>query len=175
MENIIKETKICNKTIEKKCVICKITEKEALNNNIELIKIGDMAKQKCDADFNNIFSSLISETEAYICNDCIELTNRTIEKLLIPNNKTLDEINEDSGSFTDYIYAGINLLRLDYRVIVPSCLNVLTTELDSLSKIDPNSTKNIIKTIMINFERELMILENIPNKSNNKDKFYDQN
>jgi len=152
---------------EKICSICGITEKEAISKSITLIKMSDLLDKKCNTKFNDSLKSILSNTiKCYICDKCIEITNLAVEKVLNrideenDSIKKLNRLNADIESFEDYISSSAHLLKLDHINVIQSCLNVVISGIKTMSDHNPEISKKIIKSTIIELERELQELNN---------------
>lgn len=151
---------------EKMCSICGITEKEAISKFLNLVKLSDVINKKYNKEFNiNLSSILPKSSEIYICDKCVETTNKAVEKVLnkIDDkdelNKNFDELRGNIESFEDYISSSAHLFKLDQVTVMQSCLNVVMSGIKMMSKYKPELSKELIKTAIIELERELQKLK----------------
>jgi len=150
---------------EKICSICGIREKEDISKSLTFIKISDLFDKKCDKEFSLSLKSIMpNATKCYICDKCIEITNMSVEKVLNhideenDSIKKLNRLNADIVSFEDYISSSAHLLKLDHITVIQSCLNMVITGIKMMSEYNPEISKKIIKSTIIDLERELQEL-----------------
>ena len=149
---------------EKICSICGITEENATSKSLTLIKMSDLLDKKCSTEFNvNLKSILSNVAKCYICNKCIEMTNMAVEKVLnnIDNDsiKKFDRLSVDIESFEDYISSTAHLFKLDHVTVIQACFNTVMAGIRMISERDPELSKTLIKTAIIELERELQKLK----------------
>ena len=149
---------------EKICSICGITEENSTSKSLTLIKMSDLLDKKCSTEFNDSLKSILPNvTKCYICNKCIEITNMAVEKVLghIENDpiKKFDKLNSDIESFEDYISSTAHLFKLDHVTVIQSCLNMVISGIEMMSDYNPEISKKIIKSTIIELERELQKLK----------------
>ena len=151
---------------EKICSICGITEEETITKSLNLTKLSDMINKKYNKELSfELLSIMPKNMEIYVCDKCVELTNKIVENMLShineksELNKNLDEMRDDIESFEDYISSTAHLFKLDHVTVIQVCFNTVMAGIRMISERDPELSKTLIKTSIIELERELQKLK----------------